>query len=67
MNLIGMPVEWAKQQLEQQGKKVVLQQNNFCIEGDRQLVTNVKEQNDQVVLVVGEFIFDIEKENYGNN
>jgi hypothetical protein len=62
-----MPVEWAKQQLEQQGKKVVLQQNNFCIEGDRQLVTNVKEQNDQVVLVVGEFIFDIEKENYGNN
>jgi hypothetical protein len=67
LNLIGMPVEWAKQQLEQQGKKVVLQQNNFCIEGDRQLVTNVKEQNDQVVLVVGEFIFDIEKENYGNN
>ena len=65
--MIGMPLDDVKKQLEAQGKTVRIQENNFGIVGDRKLVTNVKEQNDEVVLVVGEFIFEIEKEKHGNN
>lgn len=61
MNYIGLPLETVAKILTEKNIEYVVKNNNSHIMGDTILVTNVKEQNNKVVLVVGEFIFDIKK------
>lgn len=57
-----MPLEKVKKQLESENKKFSILPNNFNVKGDTILVTNAKEQDEQIILTVGEFIFDLKKE-----
>ena len=63
---IGLPLDDVLSHFEKLGKKVVVQTNSFKLQGDTVLVTNVKEQNDCVILVVGDFIFNLKKEQNDN-
>lgn len=59
MDYTGVPLSKAKQQLEAQGKKVKII-NNFKQSSPKNLlVTNSKEEGDNVTLVVGSFDLDI--------
>lgn len=58
---IGLPLDTVTKVLKDKNIEYVVKNNNSHIVGDTVLITNVKKQNDKVVLVVGEFIFDIEK------
>lgn len=60
-DFIGLPLATVEKKLKEQNCEYVVKNNNSHITGDTLLVTNVKKQNDKVVLVVGEFIFDILK------
>lgn len=62
INFIGMPLNEVTKQLDEQNKKYIVKNNNFNVAGDTVLVTNVKEQKQEIVLIVGEFIFDLKKE-----
>jgi len=58
---IGLPLETVTKILKEKNIEYVVKKNNSHIMGDTILVTNVKKQNNIVVLIVGEFIFDIIK------
>lgn len=58
---IGLPLDTVIKMLTEKNIEYVVKNNNSHIVGDTVLVTNAKKQNDKVVLVVGEFIFNIEK------
>lgn len=60
-NLIGYPLKNAEKQLKEKNLKYEIVENSFKIEGDEQLITNVKSQDDTIILTVGKFIFDIEE------
>ncbi len=59
-NFVGYPLEVVLNKLEQEKIKYKIVENNFKIEGDKLLITNVKSQDNTLVLTVGKFIFDIE-------
>ena len=59
-SFVGYPLEVVLNKLKQENLKYEIAENNFNVEGDRFLVTNVKSQGDVLVLTVGKFIFDIE-------
>lgn len=59
-NFVGYPLETVEAQLKSQGIEYKVVENSFKVEGDRVLVTNVKSQDNLLVLTVGKFIFDIE-------
>ena len=45
--------------LQQKGIKYIVKDNNFSVDGDQKLVTNIYTQDDTVVIITGNFIFDI--------
>lgn len=45
--------------LQQKGIKYKVMDNNFNVDGDTLLVTNIYSQDDTVIIVTGSFIFDI--------
>ncbi|MGI5842375.1 MAG: hypothetical protein ACOX6H_03710 [Christensenellales bacterium] len=61
-NFIGLPLSQVINELEKTNTPYEVVMNNFIIEGDTKLVTNVKSQNNKVVLTVGEFIFNLKKD-----
>lgn len=52
--------------LQQKGIKYKVIDNNFSINGDTQLVTNIFTQDDTVNIVTGSFIFDVRNKNNEN-
>lgn len=61
IDLIGKPLEQVLKSLENKGLKIIINDNNFCVNSGIKLVTNVKAQQDKIVLTVGNFIFDIKE------
>ena len=61
INLIGLPLDRAIKIVKDCGLKVVVIGNNYCVKEEVKLVTNAKTQGDEVVLTVGEFIFDLKE------
>lgn len=65
-SFIGQKLEAVEKFLKDRGINYIVVNNNFNLSGDTLLVTNVKQQNNQIVLVVGEFIFDLERKLHEN-
>ena len=61
IDLIGLPLEDALLIVKNLGLKAQINVNNFCVEENVKLVTNVKTHEDTIVLTVGEFIFDLKE------
>lgn len=40
--------------------------NNFSVLGDQKLVTNIYTQDDTVIIITGDFIFDVRNKNNEN-
>lgn len=59
---IGLSKQEAIKVLEESGQEYEFVLNNFKISGDRLLVTNAKKENGKIILVLGEFIFDLKKD-----
>lgn len=49
--------------LTTRGIKYIIVDNNFSVDGDEKLVTNAYTQDDTVVIVTGDFIFDVRNKN----
>lgn len=49
--------------LTKRGIKYIIIDNNFSVDGDEKLVTNAYTQDDTVVIVTGDFIFDVRNKN----
>lgn len=60
---IGEKLEIVTNILATKGIKYIIKDNNFNIDGDVQLVTNIYTQDDTVVIITGNFIFDIRNNN----
>lgn len=45
--------------LQQKGIKYIVKDNNFSVDGDQKLVTNIYTQDDTVVIITGNFIFNV--------
>ena len=65
-HLIGEKLSLAIKELESQGLNYEIIDNNFNVLGDEKLVTNVIAKENTVVLVTGEFIFDVKGKNNEN-
>lgn len=64
--LIGQKLSLAIKELESQGLNYEIIDNNFNVVGDQKLVTNIIAKEDTVVLITGEFIFDVKGKNNEN-
>ena len=58
-NLIGEKLETALKIIKNQNLAYEIIDNNFSVEGDTKLVTNVIAKDNTVYLTVGSFIFDV--------
>ena len=65
-HLIGEKLSLAIKELESQGLNYEIIDNNFNVVGDEKLVTNVIAKENTVVLVTGDFIFDVKGKNNEN-
>ena len=63
-NLIGEKLENAIAILNKKGIAYTINDNNFSVEGDTKLVTNITAKDGTVVLTVGSFIFDVRNKKY---
>ena len=64
--LIGEELSEAIKCLNKKGIAYTVSDNNFSVNGDTKLVTNVIAKEDTMELIVGNFIFDVRnKENVG--
>jgi len=60
-SFIGKPLELAKEELEKLGFKVeVLKCSKPKIKTDKELVVSLKQTTNSVILIVGDFLIDIE-------
>ncbi|MBQ7884882.1 MAG: hypothetical protein IJ318_02155 [Clostridia bacterium] len=57
--LIGQKLSEAIKLLETKGLNYEVIDNNFNVDGDQKLVTNIIANDNTVVLITGDFIFDI--------
>ena len=59
---LGEPLEKVKKELEEQGFKVLVNENSLMkIQTDYKLVVSIKKQDNKVVeLIVGDFLINIE-------
>ena len=58
-NYIGEKLSVVINNLQQKGIKYIVKDNNFSVDGDQKLVTNIYTQDDTVVIITGNFILDI--------
>lgn len=56
---IGQKLENVINNLASKGIKYKVIDNNFSVQGDTKLVTNAYAQDDTVVLITGDFIFNL--------
>lgn len=57
---IGERLEVVLNYLAQKGLKYEVIDNNFSVDGDTRIVTNIKEVNGIVYITTGNFIFNLE-------
>lgn len=57
--LIGEKLETVLDYLEKNGFNYEIKDNNFSVEGDTKLVTNIVANDKSVIVTVGSFIFDV--------
>ncbi len=62
-DLIGLPVEIAEKKIKEKGLNYQIINNNYNVNGDHILVTNVSVKNNQINLIVGHFIFNLGNKN----
>ena len=65
-HLIGEKLSLAIKELELQGLNYEIIDNNFNVVGDEKLITNIIAKENAVVLVTGDFIFDVKGKNNEN-
>ena len=65
-HFIGERLSFAIEELEKQGLNYKIIDNNFNVVGDEKLITNVIAKENTVVLVTGEFIFNVKGKNNEN-
>ena len=65
-HLIGEKLSLAIKELQMQGLNYEIIDNNFNVVGDEKLITNIIAKENTVVLVTGEFIFDVKGKNNEN-
>lgn len=58
-NLVGEKLETAIKIIKNQNLAYEIIDNNFSVDGDTKLVTNVIAKDNTVYLTVGSFIFDV--------
>ena len=58
-NLIGEKLENVITLLTQKGLKFNIKDNNFSIDGDTKLVTNIIIENEVAYITTGNFVFDV--------
>ena len=63
-HLIGEKLDKVIDYFNTNGIKYQIEDNNFSVDGDTKLVTNIKKIDDYIILVVGSFIFDVENKNF---
>lgn len=56
---IGQPLNVALEYLKSAGLKYEIKDNNFSVNGDTTLVTNIVAKDETVIITVGSFIFDV--------
>ena len=60
-SFVGKPLDIAKQELEKLGYKVdVLKNSKPKIKTDRELVVSLKQTANSVILIVGDFLINVE-------
>ena len=59
--LIGELLEVAITKLEQMGISYTIVDNNFNVNGDTKIVTNIITKDKNVILITGDFIFNLEE------
>lgn len=65
-HLIGEKLSIAIKELQQKGLKYEIIDNNFNVVGDEKLITNIIAKEDTVLLITGDFIFDVKGKNNEN-
>ena len=58
-HLIGQKLSLVIEELTKQGLNYVIKDNNFNVNGDQKLVTNIIAEDKTVTLITGDFIFDV--------
>lgn len=58
-NLIGEKLQTALNYLEQNGFNYIIKDNNFSVDGDTKLVTNIKIENNVAIVTTGNFVIDV--------
>ena len=59
MELIGKKLEDVIKYFESNNIKYSILDNNFSVDGDTKLVTNIVANDDSYIIVTGDFIFDV--------
>lgn len=63
-NLIGQKLEEVVNYLYNEGLEVIIKDNNFNVNGDTKLVTNIKMENKVAVVTTGNFVFDVKNKSH---
>ena len=58
-NFIGQKLETVLDYLKKNGFNYEIKDNNFSVDGDTKLVTNIVANDKSVIVTVGSFIFDV--------
>ena len=59
LKYIGEKLETVLNILDSQGIAYIIKDNNFSVEGDTKLVTNIVTKDEIVEITTGNFIFDV--------
>ena len=59
LEYIGEKLETVLNILDSQGIAYIIKDNNFSVEGDTKLVTNIVTKDEIVEITTGNFIFDV--------
>ena len=65
-HFIGEKLDVVIDKINLKGLKYEIIDNNFNVVGDQRLVTNIIAKDDYVILVTGDFIFDVKGKNNEN-
>lgn len=61
--LIGQKLEVVIKKLEESGINYSIKDNNFSVPGDTKLITNVIANDKGLILITGDFVFNIKEAN----
>lgn len=63
LKYIGEKLETVLEILNTKGIAYIIKDNNFSVEGDTQLITNIVTKDEIVEITTGNFIFDVRNKN----